>query len=114
MKFRCKYEDEEKWYYFEPGDILLQSSSLKDSLTQFIGLKDINDKEIYEGDIVKYDITAIGGTTGIAEVVFCNDLTILPFPGFALFRKGYLYHDEFMSCEIIGNIYENLSLLNNI
>jgi uncharacterized phage protein (TIGR01671 family) len=70
-------------------------------LMQFTGLKDKNGKEIYEGDIVKTDYGKIG------EVVFHIN------------RVSYIIHDPDhfneklcdSPIEVIGNIYENESLL---
>jgi hypothetical protein len=75
-------------------------------LLQFTGLKDKNGKEIYENDIVKsednrnYLIEFNGGSFG----VFINKgRTFSPL----------VINELFLSCEIIGNIYEHKHLLNN-
>lgn len=82
-------------------------------LMQSTGLKDKNGKEIFEGDIVKYNC---GGMDTFTETVAYNE----DFGGFGfvdkhadfIFTFGYL--DEgvnFTSFEIVGNIYENSELL---
>lgn len=65
-------------------------------LSQYTGLKDCNDNEIYEGDIVRVEVDEIL-TVIFNEGAFCakGDSYIVPLLEIA---------DE---CEIIGNIYEN-------
>lgn len=73
---------------------------------EWTGLKDKNDKEIYEGDIVKYSMQ------GTPQV--CPSVVEWGITGFELFFQdtdSYLRVD-LDSVEIIGNIYENKELLN--
>lgn len=81
-------------------------------LMQFTGLKDKNDKEIFEGDIVKYKI---GWNTFTEEVAYDKN-----FAGFgvmdayadAIFSFGKLAEViDLNSLEAVGNIYENPELL---
>lgn len=78
------------------------------TIQQYIGLKDKNNVEIYEGDILKWH----PGDSNLSEVIFQNG---------SFFAKGinwsghwYLgdYNNNFeMDFEIIGNIFENSELL---
>ncbi|NOY58936.1 MAG: hypothetical protein GXO75_08385 [Calditrichaeota bacterium] len=73
---------------------------VKETIGQYIGSKDKNDKEIYEGDILKINF-AEREFIGIVKW----DNTYL---GFHPFTKYPLDPDH---VEIIGNIYENEDLL---
>lgn len=67
---------------------------------QFINMKDKNEKDIYEGDIVK-----IGRRK---EVVEWSDWRtgFMPFVDWDEYERGGLNWDA-EKCEVIGNIFEN-------
>ena len=76
-------------------------------LLQFTGLKDKNGKEIYEGDVIKGEkkincFVEYSEERGMFILNYCN--------------LGYVnFNDKLgMECEIIGNIYENPELLEEI
>jgi uncharacterized phage protein (TIGR01671 family) len=80
---------------------------------QFTGILDSMGMEIYEGDIVAFDNTAIGGHKDIAEIIWLQDFCLQDNPGFAMYHKGYIT-ETFMHATIIGNIYQNPELISSI
>lgn len=113
-----EYTDEtETTHLFTPyGDYMVE----KESVGQYIGLKDINNKEIYEGDIIR--ITIDGDSRKVGEVVYkyCGFYIHIPDKHFEVYHEiTDTYQVEDMgatiklkqSFEVIGNIYENKSLL---
>lgn len=82
-------------------------------LMQFTGLKDRNDKEIYEGDIVKcgYGVAKVIFNAGCFMIEWLDDREA--YMEFVFSRKGmYSRQNDDEKLEIIGNIHENPELLN--
>lgn len=78
----------------------------KDTVGQYIGVPDKNGKEIYDGDIVKHDVS---DTIGVVKW-YHED-----YIGWCVYdiRIGeQQFTDEMWNeCEVIGNTYENADLL---
>ena len=89
-----------KIYNMENG----RAEDFKFILMQYIGLKDKNGKEIYEGDIVK-DVSH-------SMLDYKNVITTIEFFE-GTFREGYFGNpiSWCKHCEVIGNIYETPELL---
>lgn len=131
IKFRAWVKNEKKMFYpsveesFEidafSGKIIGINAKSSASLTlsaaeienlipcEYIGLKDKNEKEIYEGDICKgsgfYDeeATQIGVIEFLSGGFRCKNINQKTIRG----GEMYLRYD----IEVIGNIYENPELL---
>ena len=87
------------------------------TLGQYTGIKDKNDKEIYEGDIVELTNTYKGmNTKSIVEIDFI-DFTFAGKWAEEYSPSGYMYNPlgsynfPIVTIEVIGNIYENPELL---
>ena len=80
-------------------------------VVQFTGLQDINGKDIYEGDILKYNFPYDGRLKHVSPVKFLEteasfgikDIYGNEIPLYRITANNYF--------EVVGNIYENPELL---
>jgi len=118
IKFRAKAVSKNDWVYgnfihskrFEgcsnefrihEQETGIESDVLEETLGQFTGLHDKNDKEIYEGDIVRL-------AEGVHPIRFMRGCF-----GFRV-KSGQRYDvGTFCNVEVLGNIHDNPELLTN-
>lgn len=121
LKFRYYDSTYKKFVYSDDfSSSSLQSlalffdSALKYSdgkIQQFTGLKDKNDKEIYEGDIVtagQKEIFKISFAIGQYYMVNSDDVSAMDCYEFV---GDYSESQKLLQIEVISNIFENPSLL---
>ena len=137
IKFRGKRKDNEEWIYgyliilespageknyfilpeeFKidwtdkyPGTQILENfhEVIPETVGQYTGSKDKNGREIYDGDIVKNlaNNSILKVEFGMEGVIFINKKGQSVFP---------MKKDRRLELEVIGNIYENPELLNEV
>lgn len=108
------YEENETFYIRRktdfPNNVYFSYAVETETVGQFTGLKDINGKEIYEGDVCKIYFNYCSDKIGV--VYFENGCFYVddkhPSGNLPLksFREG-----ENNTLEVIGNIYDNPELL---
>jgi len=103
-------------HYDDYGNGMYELDNDNYIIQQFTGVLDKNNKEIYEGDIVKttgpqLDVHAVEYTKG--EITWVRESFCLCQSGIGGNEMSYYVHCDCCPCglEIIGNIFENLELL---
>ena len=84
-------------------------------IMQYTGLKDKNGKEVYEGDVLKYNEEDCFFYSHVYfEAGAFYDSGIYPSDDYGLSLSEESYKGKLKDGEVIGNIYENPELLNKL
>lgn len=108
-----------EWEIFGASNSIDGNQS-KDFLMQSIGARDVNYKDIYEGDLVRFNHRE--GYSEVFEVVYLDEYNECEYPTNPLMCCYILFNrktknwmdfqwDDTDDMEVIGNIYENPKLL---
>lgn len=114
--FKGKEEDSGKWLEWNAiAGIPHNVTILTNTICQCTGLKDKNDKLIWENDIIKfylYRYEKLVSST-ISQIKWCNDLCALSLVVNDRGTRGTLGHlmDLNKEAEVLGNIFDNPELL---
>ena len=105
--FYCHQTQDKKttdYIFYSQDNELCAAEVVPETVGQYTGLTDVNDKKIFEGDIVYYDYEEERGV-----VEWDNDTArfIITFSTFTVDFDN-VYGNEL---EVIGNIYDNPELL---
>jgi uncharacterized phage protein (TIGR01671 family) len=123
LKFRFYDKTDKRMKYFDSIWNMQDPSYDSDDIQQFTGLLDKNGVEIYEGDILELKAQGSGYAVlnWVAVVEFGNPngeynwgWQLKPIKGVGINPDILLWVETEMpnvSCEVIGNIYENPELL---
>ncbi|ATO28922.1 YopX family protein [Bacillus atrophaeus] len=120
IKFRSWIKDKKEMLYEFTLKQPTASHCKKNILMQYTGMKDMNGREIYEGDIIQTSYMKIRGCA--YRCVFSAEFGGYLFDPFVIGDKDapLLGIEEFAQQweevkhgEVIGNIYENPKLLSN-
>lgn len=116
MKFRAYDYDNNLFEYTYDDEI---SSSFLDVLEddrfvveQYTGINDMNDVEIYEGDIIKFHVVILSPDDKVGYVKYYPEYgySIMLSRG-SLLRQEYWASGDKHTIEVIGNIHEDEELL---
>jgi len=91
-------------YWFEENYVHHSGDNHK-IIQQFTGMKDSNDKEIYEGDLIDFRVLHFGAETheykSEEEVIYKDKLGMFVFG-----EDEYCMADRILEIHVVGNKYE--------
>jgi len=112
LKFRVYIPDHEKLCYFDLVNFDYSDRYLSQHhypVQQYTGLKDENDKEIYEGDFIKATSDQYKNENFVGKVIFDEGCFLTWINKNDI--RGIWGEDDI---EVVGNIFENPELLNQL
>lgn len=104
------FDGQAHYYNLQNGESSLKDDDGKSTyeLMQFTGLKDVNGREIYEGDILTGGILHMTSGVRLSNESVATTVTFRD----GMFKLGKVSLLSFhKNAEVIGNIYENPELL---
>jgi len=109
---RIHLDDKELSYITKSKDVVVYRDYKNECvLMQYTGLKDKNDKEIYEGDIVEYEdeVNGVWAEYFGIPIIYSNEYAMFCFKD----DEGNLLN-IYRNLKVIGNIYEDKELLEEV
>lgn len=121
IKFRGQESENKKWVYgfyqeYPKGYVHIQNEYndwfpvLPDTVGQYIGIKDKNGREIYEGDIIEVCTFGFNPERFITEVIYEKCAFRLK-NGRNMFYCGQSDFTKMDDAKVIGNIFDNPEFL---
>lgn len=108
--YKIKSFFSEAYQYFIKNEHLQETIIDEETIGQFTGLKDKNGKEIYEGDIVSFNLKS--DSEGQPYIIGYIEYQTT-FSGYRImsFEGSFALDYNIKDIEVIGNIYDNPELL---